>query len=70
MMTDRRKQGRREGNIKTEGRRKDKRKKKSMRGANKNKGWPEMERKDEGKKMRRRVNVSVITEEEERRGRV
>lgn len=38
MMTDRRKQGRREGNIKTEGRRKDKRKKKSMRGANKNKG--------------------------------
>ena len=45
MMTERRKQGRREGNIKTEGRRKDKRKKKSMRGANKNKGWPEMERK-------------------------
>lgn len=41
-----------------------------MRGANKNKGWLEMERKDEGKKMRRRVNVSVITEEEERRGRV
>lgn len=70
MMTDRRKQGRREGNIKTEGRRKDKRKKKSMRGTNKNKGWPEMERKDEGKKMRRRVNVSVRTEEEERRGRV